>query len=617
MKIETCKICEVSKTKSTDKICRKCKNKILIEERLKNINILSYLGDGLYEYKCDKCGVIENAPWEKLKKRTTCYDCIKEETLEKVIKNQIEKDILKYPSIINFEYRKFDKNYYKVKCNSVNCENEFIANTTRLSESLECFTCKRKKSKIKWDLDETIKQIQENYTFDVNINSILTHKSYDFTCKKCNHVRHSSINNIRNSECPNCYRENKKEETKNKIISLIEPKPLNLSTYSETDKEIVKYTCSKCGYIHTKNILSIYKYSYCSNCKRKEQYSEKLEKLKLKYNIQNKEYKGNDDILEIKCEKGHIYKTTNKNIVQGYGSCYICNPPNIQEDKIFNLLEKYGAVKHDRNLLYPKELDIILPDKFAIEYNGLIWHSYNPYQFPTKDKIENINKHLDKTELCEQKGIQLFHIFENEWLDPIKQEIWKSVINSKLGIHTRIYARKTEIRIVQNKEKNIFLEKNHLQGSYNSSINIGLYHENELVSIMTFGKSRFSKKYEYELLRFASKLNTTVVGGGSKLIKFFEETYKPKSLISYANRRWSTGNFYEQVGFEFSHDSSPNYFYIGKNSKILESRNKYQKHKLHKVLEIFDESKSESENMFLNGYRRIYDSGNKIYIKNY
>jgi hypothetical protein len=167
---------------------------------------------------------------------------------------------------------------------------------------------------------------------------------------------------------------------------------------------------------------------------------------------------------------------------------------------------------------------------------------------------------------------------------------------------------------VDNKTTKIFLDNNHLQGNVNAAINIGLYYNDELVSIMTFIKSRYNKEVEYELLRFCNKLNTSVIGGASKLMSCFINTYKPNNIISYANRRWSQGNLYEKLGFTFTHNTLPNYFYY-KNGD-LESRVKYQKHKLKDKLEVFDDSLTESENMYNNGYRKIYDSGNKVYILN-
>lgn len=103
----------------------------------------------------------------------------------------------------------------------------------------------------------------------------------------------------------------------------------------------------------------------------------------------------------------------------------------------------------------------------------------------------------------------------------------------------------------------------------------------------------------------------------SKLLKYFERNYSPKSIVSYANRRWSTGNLYRQLGFKLTHVSKPNYFYFKLNERILESRVKYQKHKLSKILEKFDLGKTETENMYENGYRKIYDSGNLVFVKNF
>lgn len=306
---------------------------------------------------------------------------------------------------------------------------------------------------------------------------------------------------------------------------------------------------------------------------------------------------------------------------QGSYKCPKCfRSRSNQQYKIFDFINTQisdEVLYDDRKLLNGQELDILVPErKFAIEYNSNNFHSfgintYTPFNNADDESLKKDN-HLNKTEMCEDLGIQLFHIFSSD-----NQEIWKSMISNKLGLSNKIYARKCIIKEVDNKEAKEFQELNHLQGSVNASIKLGLYYEDELVSLMTFGKARYTKTAEYELIRFCSKLNTSVVGGASKLLKYFERNYSPKSLVSYANRRWSTGNLYNQLGFDLSHVSKPNYFYFQGNDGVLESRVKYQKHKLSKVLENFDPNKTESENMYLNGFRKIYDSGNLVYIKNY
>lgn len=287
------------------------------------------------------------------------------------------------------------------------------------------------------------------------------------------------------------------------------------------------------------------------------------------------------------------------------------------QNKIFEWLNSLGfnPINKDRQFLTSrKELDIFLPDhKLAIEYNGIMFHSFGKSDYSMfnneHEESERKYEHINKTEECEKQDIQLLQIFEDEWIN--KQYLWKSMILNKLGLSEKIYGRKCEIREIDNDTKRQFLEFNHLQGDDKSSIRLGLFHNNELVSVMTFGKSRYNKHYQYELLRFCSKQNTVITGGASKLFKYFIKKYQPKSVISYANRRWSDGNVYRKIGFKEINRTEPNYFYFDK-SLILKSRIQFQKHKL-KTLPFYDDNLTETEIMYLNNYRKIYDCGNIVF----
>lgn len=291
-------------------------------------------------------------------------------------------------------------------------------------------------------------------------------------------------------------------------------------------------------------------------------------------------------------------------------NCYpfMCGESEAERNIVSFIKENFnGEVKiKDRSLIFPFELDIYIPEKkLAIEYDGIYWHAQ-------KERLY----HLKKTELCEKLGIQLIHVFEDEWLN--KQEIVKSRLRNFLGKFDKIiYARKCEVKEIEAKYSKKFQLENHIQGFVNSKINLGLYFENELVSLLTINKSRFAKSYEYELVRFCSKLNYHVVGAASKLLKYFEENYKPKSIISYADRRWSIGNIYKKLGFQLISSSRPNYWYFKKNSSTLFNRMIFQKYKLRKILENFDEKLSEVKNMEANGYQRIFDCGNLVFVKKY
>ena len=162
-------------------------------------------------------------------------------------------------------------------------------------------------------------------------------------------------------------------------------------------------------------------------------------------------------------------------------------------------------------------------------------------------------------------------------------------------------ARKCQIRKLTNDEYREFVDINHIQGYVPAKYRAGLFYNGELVQICSFGTSRF-KKNEIELIRHCSKLNTQIIGGLSKLLSF----YKFNNLVTYVDLRYGNGNGYKD--WELIEQTKPNYWYM-KNG-ILESRMKYQKHKLKNLLENFDPNKSEWENMVNNGYFRIWDCGN-------
>jgi hypothetical protein len=250
------------------------------------------------------------------------------------------------------------------------------------------------------------------------------------------------------------------------------------------------------------------------------------------------------------------------------------------------------------------EIDIVLPElKLAIECNGTYWHS----ELNGRDR----HFHQSKTALCHANGYQLIHIWDHDWNG--KPDLIKSRIKSKLSVNSVVGARKCSIKAVDSKEANLFLNENHIQGTCQASIRLGLYFGTTLVSLMTFGKSRFNKAVEYELLRYTNASNLTVMGGASKLFAHFRKTYMPSSVISYSDVSFNSGALYQILGFEWTHRSPPAYYYT-KNYIDLESRVKFQKHKLKSMLDEFDANYSEWDNMKLNGYDRIWDCGNDVWL---
>jgi hypothetical protein len=185
-----------------------------------------------------------------------------------------------------------------------------------------------------------------------------------------------------------------------------------------------------------------------------------------------------------------------------------------------------------------------------------------------------------------------------------------SILKNKLNlVNKKIYARKCEIREISSKISKEFLDKNHIQGNVNSKIKLGLYYDNNLVSVMTFSKGRIimgGKENEWELNRFCNLLDYNVVGGASKLLNFFIKTHNPKIIISYSDLRLFNGEMYNKLGFKFKSQSKPNYWYVVKD--IREHRFKYRKSEL--VKRGYDKNLTEREIMFNMKIYRIYDCGN-------
>lgn len=287
--------------------------------------------------------------------------------------------------------------------------------------------------------------------------------------------------------------------------------------------------------------------------------------------------------------------------MKGEYSKWLYSPVSSGHNEVTEFIQSIYAgyiLDNDRKVLIGKELDIYIPEKnLAIEYNGIYWHSECSGE---KDK----KYHLNKTELCESQGIQLLHIYDSEWDEPIKQEIWKSIIRNKLGLITeKIAARKCAIKEITPTESREFLDINHLSGFVGAAKHLGMFYETELVSVMSYGKSRF-KKNEVEIIRFASKINCVIIGALGKFMKLL-----PDDVITYADRRFSSplSCGYNQF-FSNMEITAPNWWGFKYNEE-LKHRMAYQKHKLQSMFD-YDESISAFDNMINNGYDRIWDCGN-------
>lgn len=254
-----------------------------------------------------------------------------------------------------------------------------------------------------------------------------------------------------------------------------------------------------------------------------------------------------------------------------YDSWDLINPKeSYQEFEIMSFVRSLGVSCYkDKSVLKPYEIDCYCPDyKIGIEFNGIYWHS-------------NLQKekdyHIQKSKLAEQKGVRLIHIYENEWENVRVRPILESMLKIAFGkVENRIYARNCEIREITNKEAKPFNEVNHLQGHRNAQITYGLFYKDELVQLMSFSRH---KKYEWEIIRGCPGSNNVVVGGVSKLFKYFVKENNPAQVFSYADFNKFDGEGYLALGMKFIGYSGPDLRWVidGKVVPRCPSRHKEYK----------------------------------------
>lgn len=472
--------------------------------------------------------------------------------------------------------------------------------------------------------DDFIKKLKEK---NINYNNfkILSDYNGKYTmmnvkCLLCNNtftVRADHLLNI--YACPKCTQEHKSKKmmmSNDEFIKRID-KSKNLVLLSEYKgaRVPIKVMHKDCGRIFYTSPQCIGRGSGCPYCnsisninKKRTLSHDEFQKKCANFTLIDK-YEGNRTFIRVKCNKCGNIKYVKAQSVPNL-SCNICNRgTSLAELEIYDYIKSIYSgeiIKNSRNIINNMEIDIYIPEfKLGIEYDSFYYHNSN---------VVDNNYHLKKTEECNSHGIKLIHIFEDEWRD--KKEIVKSKIKYELNLVTnKIYARKCTIKEIDSKSKNIFLDKNHIQGRDKSMIYLGLFYNNNLVSVMTISRPRVIYRNKdcdfYELSRFASDINYNVIGAFSKLLSYLLNKYTINRLVSYIDLRYSNlDNQYKD--FKYVGKSKPNYWYILGNKRY--HRFNFAKHTLkNKFPEIYSSDKSEKEIMHEAGALCVYDCGNAKY----
>jgi hypothetical protein len=226
----------------------------------------------------------------------------------------------------------------------------------------------------------------------------------------------------------------------------------------------------------------------------------------------------------------------------------------------------YEVSRNNRRFIAPKEIDVLVESRgFALEYEGLFWHSEESGKSP--------RAHLHKTQECARRDVILLRVYADQWRD--RRPVVESMIRHRLGCTSRrIHARKCSVVDVSSKEAMQFMAVSHLYGHTVHRRAFGLMHDGELVSVVTLRVPRqrgHRTQGLVEIARFASALNTVVSGGFQRILPHVRKWASQsgfKGIISYADLDTGTGGVYQKAGFQVAGETGPAYWYTNGTSRI-------------------------------------------------
>lgn len=267
----------------------------------------------------------------------------------------------------------------------------------------------------------------------------------------------------------------------------------------------------------------------------------------------------------------------------------------------------------DNNIPYEKEFSLqsysydIKVDNILIEIDPTYTHNstIGPYYKNKNGSPKNIYYHRDKSSIAKENNYHCIHIFD--WDD-------KEKIINMLKDKQKIYARTCKLKEVSKVDIDNFLDSYHLQNTCKGQIvRLGLYYKDELIQVMTFGKPRYNKNYEWELLRLCTKFEYKVIGGSEKLFKYFIDNFKPESIISYCDLSKFIGSVYEKLGFSLIKISNPSCHW-SKNNLMITNNLLNQRGYDQLFGTNYGKGTSNKDLMIENGWKEVYDCGQASYV---
>lgn len=358
---------------------------------------------------------------------------------------------------------------------------------------------------------------------------------------------------------------------------------------------------------------------YSQQAHVKEQYS-KRELMKYRVHFtdeQNETFHNPENLAQMNIKKGlnlseigDVYGV-GKDLVQKHfarlGLTPIRNKRSMFEKDMCDFLDSLNVEYEisDRKLLKGKELDIYIPShNLAIELNGVWWHSVDCLG---KEKARSIHK--NKTDMCDDLGIHLIHIWEDTWKH--KEKVVKNFLKNKLGFtDLKKDARKLKLRKASIDEVYKFFNDNHLQGCPKMGTVYVLSDSDTIYAGMIF---KSLNDNEYEIIRYATCGN--IRGGFSKLMKGFIREYSPKKIHSFADREtvYKHNNVYSLNGFNALSEIPPDYKYYDQKLQMRKHKFLYRK-KYFESLGYEVDHQTEEQLRIQEKLYKCYDAGKIRYV---
>lgn len=320
-------------------------------------------------------------------------------------------------------------------------------------------------------------------------------------------------------------------------------------------------------------------------------------------------------------EYGYPYATQNpdvkkrlsETVMREYGVPWSCLREEAHHRKLeSNESMKFAKLLEDRGIEYSKEFRIedrtfdFKVGNTLIEINPSITHNinYNPFNRngSKKNLVSDKLYHKKKSELASRNGFHCIHVWD--W-DNI--EIIADMVSEK----KKLYARECTISEVDKKSADEFLIENHIQGTCRGQkIRIGLYSEGELIELMTFGKPRYNKSFQWELLRLCTRRRYYVVGGAERIFKRFISSYDPESVISYCDMSKFSGDVYNRLGMTRISGREPSMHWSSTDGNIHYTNNILNNLGADKLIGTSYGKGTSNKNIMLeNGFVQVYDCG--------